>query len=87
MIYKGPDTRYYGKEICYGYNEDSLTIYDITNKTTTKIISRISYEGASYTHQGWVLDIENQEFLLLDDELDEQRKAGAAADQKATTYI
>lgn len=87
MIYKGPDSRYYGKEICYGYNEDSLTIYDITNKTTTNIISRISYDGASYTHQGWVLDTENQEFLLIDDELDEQRKAGPAADQKATTYI
>lgn len=34
-----------------------------------------------------MLDPENQEFLLMDDELDEQKKAGAAADQRATTYI
>ncbi len=26
LIYKGPDTRYLGREVCYGYNEDSLTI-------------------------------------------------------------
>ena len=26
LIYRGPDKRYEGREICYGYNEDSLTI-------------------------------------------------------------
>jgi choice-of-anchor B domain-containing protein len=26
LIYKGPHTKYLGKEICYAYNEDSLTI-------------------------------------------------------------
>lgn len=26
LIYKGPDKRYQGREICYGYNEDALTI-------------------------------------------------------------
>ncbi|KAF8469961.1 hypothetical protein BDZ91DRAFT_719470 [Kalaharituber pfeilii] len=87
LIYKGPDSRYNGREICYGYNEDSLTIYDISDKTTTNIISKTSYEGASYTHQGWVLDTENQEFLLLDDELDERNSAGSAADGRSTTYI
>ncbi|KAG7126732.1 Inositol-1 like protein [Verticillium longisporum] len=54
LVYRGPDTKYQGRDICYGYNEDTLTIYDVTDKTTTKIISRTSYEGASYTHQGWV---------------------------------
>lgn len=91
IIYKGPHTKYYGKEICYGYNEDSLTIYDVSDKTNTgtKIISRTTYEGASYTHQGWVLDPENQEFLLMDDELDEQRaiSGGIAGNLKPTTYI
>lgn len=45
-------------QICYGYNEDTLTIYDVTNKKGTnagKIISRTPYVGASYTHQGWVI--------------------------------
>lgn len=26
VVYKGPDTRYTGKEIMFAYNEDSLTI-------------------------------------------------------------
>lgn len=26
LVYKGPHTKYLGKEICYAYNEDSLTI-------------------------------------------------------------
>lgn len=26
LIYKGPDWKYWGREICYGYNEDSLTM-------------------------------------------------------------
>lgn len=85
LIYRGPDAKYDGTEICYGYNEDSLTIYDITDKTKTNIISNTSYVGATYTHQGWVLDTENQEFLLLDDELDEQR--GVIVDGKPVTYI
>lgn len=87
LIYRGPDKKYNGKEICYGYNEDSITIYDITDKTTTNIISKISYEGATYTHQGWTLDTENQEWLLVDDELDEQNGKGPAADGRSTTYI
>jgi hypothetical protein len=52
----------------YGYNEDTLTIYDVTSKTNVTVVSRTSYTGASYTHQGWVLDTQNQEYLLLDDE-------------------
>jgi choice-of-anchor B domain-containing protein len=87
LVYRGPDTKYYGRDICYGYNEDTLTIYDVTNKNGTKIISRISYEGASYTHQGWVLDTMNQEFLVLDDELDEADGAGPGADGFPVTFI
>ena len=48
LVYRGPDTRYQGRDICYGYNEDTLTIYDVTDKANvTNVISRISYEGAS----------------------------------------
>ncbi|EEY17390.1 conserved hypothetical protein [Verticillium alfalfae VaMs.102] len=88
MVYHGPDKRYEGRDICYGYNEDTLTIYDVTNKANvTNIISRISYEGAAYTHQGWVLDPKNQEYLVMDDELDEVRARGPAADGFPVTYI
>ena len=26
IVYHGPDTKYEGRDICYGYNEDSLTM-------------------------------------------------------------
>ncbi|SMQ55114.1 unnamed protein product [Zymoseptoria tritici ST99CH_3D7] len=74
IVYRGPDKKYNGRDICYGYNEDTLTIYDVTNKTgpnAGSIISRTPYKGASYSHQGWVLDAKWQTHLLLDDELDE----------------
>ncbi|KAI6780497.1 uncharacterized protein J7T54_000136 [Emericellopsis cladophorae] len=87
MVYRGPDKRYEGRDICYGYNEDTLTIYDVSDKTENKIISITSYEGATYTHQGWVLDPNNQEYLLMDDELDEIYKSGPAADGHGVTYI
>lgn len=63
-----------------GYNEDTLTIYDVTNKTgvtASRMISKISYGGASYSHQG----------SALDDELDEEHSAGLASDQILVTYI
>lgn len=87
LIYRGPDTKYVGQEICYGYNEDTLTIYDITSKIAPTVISRTSYEGASYTHQGWVLDKQWQEYLLLDDEYDEVNEVGPAEDGNPITYI
>lgn len=90
LVYRGPDTRYYGRDICYGYNEDTITIFDVTNKigNQTKIISRISYEGAEYIHQGAVLDKNNQEYLIMDDEYDEQEGVvGPATNKKPTTHI
>ena len=51
------------------------------------VISRTSYVGASYSHQGWVLAPNWQQYLLLDDELDELKFAGSAADQYPVTYI
>ncbi|KAK3388089.1 hypothetical protein B0T20DRAFT_365770 [Sordaria brevicollis] len=87
LKYRGPDRRYWGHDICYGYNEDSLTIYDVTNKSASSIISSTSYDGAAYTHQGWVLNPNNQSFLLLDDELDEVNATGPAAAGYPITYI
>ncbi|KAJ0124584.1 hypothetical protein J7T55_005923 [Diaporthe amygdali] len=87
LVYRGPDTRYTGRDICYGYNEDTLTIYDVTNKAAATIISRTSYTGASYTHQGSVLDPNNQEYLLLDDEYDEEDGRAPAADGFPVTYV
>ncbi|OBT55090.1 hypothetical protein VE04_03571 [Pseudogymnoascus sp. 24MN13] len=87
VIYKGPDSQYNGKEVCFNYNEDTLTIVDVTDKSAPKQISKTPYSGSSYTHQGWIIDPENMASLLLDDELDEMDKTGAAANGHTTTYI
>lgn len=56
VVYRGPDERYFGRDICYAYNEDTFTIYDVTNKegNNTKIISISDYPGIEYAHQGAV---------------------------------
>lgn len=72
VVYKGSDVRYYQQEICVGYNEDTITIVDVTNKLNPKQISRTPYEGSQYTHQGWFLNDEHN-ILIMNDELDEQR--------------
>jgi len=90
--YRGPDKKYNGRDICYGYNEDTLTIYDATNKVgkdgkASSIISRTTYTGASYTHQGWTIDSQWQEYLLMNDEYDEEEARGPAADGYPVTFI
>ncbi|MDG2306828.1 MAG: choice-of-anchor B family protein [Candidatus Binatia bacterium] len=80
VVYSGPDSTYSGREICFAYNEDTLTIVDVTNKSAPVQISRTSYAGVSYTHQGWLT--EDQVHILMNDELDEQN-----AGHKTRTYI
>ncbi|KAK5655174.1 hypothetical protein OQA88_6073 [Cercophora sp. LCS_1] len=87
IVYRGPDKKYDGKDICYGYDEDSLTIFDVTDKKSIKIISNTSYEGFSYTHQGWVLDPKWQQFLITDDEYDEVQGNGFAQGGYPVSYI
>jgi hypothetical protein len=76
---RGPDTRYIGREICFNYNEDTLTIVDVTNKAAPVQLSRKGYSGAKYTHQGWLTD--DRRHVLVDDELDE------TGTSKTKTYI
>jgi choice-of-anchor B domain-containing protein len=68
--YDGPDKRYAGREICFNSNEDTLTIVDVTDKLSPKQLSRTPYEGAAYTHQGWLT--KDGRSFLVNDELDEQ---------------
>jgi len=80
--YSGPDTNYYGREICFAYNEDSLTIVDVTNKNDPKMIGKAGYSGSMYTHQGWIT--EDQTMALLDDEQDEVYNW---SDKRTKTYL
>ncbi|MFT5372192.1 MAG: choice-of-anchor B domain-containing protein [Bacteroidia bacterium] len=74
--YTGPDADYQGKEVCFAYNTDTLTIVDVTNKLAPVQISRTSYTNRGYTHQGWLTA--DQNYLLLGDELDEQNVAAVS---------
>lgn len=71
VIYRGPDAAYRNREICFNSNEDTLTIVDVTDKNAPRQLSRTTYTGSAYTHQGWLTD--DQSLFLVDDELDEQR--------------
>jgi choice-of-anchor B domain-containing protein len=54
VVYHGPDEAYQGKEICFAYNEDTLTIVDVSDPASPAMIARMSYSGVGYTHQGWL---------------------------------
>lgn len=60
---------------------------DVTNKKSPATISKTPYVGASYTHQGWLTNGKWMTHLLLDDELDEEKGAGPAANNHTTTHI
>ena len=81
VLYNGPDLDYKDREICIAYNEDSVTVVDVSIKSSPKLISRISYEGVGYTHQGWFVD-NTHSTLVVDDELDEIQSR-----DKTRTYI
>ena len=80
VVYAGPDSAYSGREICFAFNEDTLTIVDVEDKNSPVQVSRTGYSGVSYTHQGWLT--EDHAYVLLNDELDE-----AYGGHNTRTYI
>ncbi|MFK7806386.1 MAG: choice-of-anchor B family protein [Saprospiraceae bacterium] len=68
-IYRGADDDHIGKEICIGFNDNIVAITDVTDKNNPIPIKSFSYPGNDYCHQGWLT--EDQKYLLVDDELDE----------------
>jgi choice-of-anchor B domain-containing protein len=72
IIYRGPDVQHQGREVCFSSNEDTLTIIDVTNKSAPLQLSRTTYAGVGYTHQGWLTG--DQRSFLINDELDEQNQ-------------
>ena len=81
--YKGPDTRYHGREICVGAAGDpasigsddganSISVIDVTDKANVEELAFFAYgtsNGLDYSHQGWFTP--DQKYYLHDDELDE----------------
>ena len=81
VVYAGPDADYQGREICIGSNEDTVTLYDVTDIGSPVQLARVPYDTAAYTHQGWLS--EDHRYFFLGDELDEY--FGAVSER--TTYI
>ena len=69
VMYRGPDSRYTGREICMGANETALSIADVTDKSAPKALSRASYPNVAYAHQGWLSD--DHRYFYANDEGDE----------------
>ncbi len=69
LVYRGPDQRYQGREICVGSNETEINIADMTDKANPVTIGRQSYPDVAYAHQGWF--DEEQRYFYMNDELDE----------------
>jgi choice-of-anchor B domain-containing protein len=69
VTYRGPDTRYHGRQICVGSNETEINIADVTDKSKPVTVGRNSYPNVSYAHQGWFDD--EQRYFYMNDEGDE----------------
>ena len=70
--YKGPDKAYKGNEICFNFNEDTVTIYDVTANPMQPVqLARETYENETYTHSGALT--KDHRTLISTDEYDEQK--------------
>lgn len=90
VTYNGPDSRFLGRNICIGYNEDTVTVYDSTNKDgnpASEVLSRMSYPGATYCHQGWWTERNWHQYILFNDEYDEIDGNGLAVSGRPVTHI
>ena len=67
--YRGPDEEYQGREICFGANETTLSIADVTDKADPRPIASASYPSVAYAHQGWLS--EDHRYFYMNDEGDE----------------
>ena len=69
VVYRGPDDRFQGRQLCFASNETALRIIDVTDKAAPAPVGTATYPGLAYVHQGWLT--EDQRYYYLDDELDE----------------
>ena len=53
VIYRGPDERYRGREVCLLSNGNSFVVADVTDKADVRFLSRSSHPNPAYMHQGW----------------------------------
>lgn len=85
IVYNGPDTEHVGKEICFGSNENSLSIADVSDKENTVAISSASYPNVAYAHQGWITD--DHKYFFMNDEGDESASLQAGQPMEGTRTL
>ena len=78
LVYDGPDPDYAGRNVCVGFNNDSVFVLDATDPANVTRIATGVYPGSRYAHQGWLTD--DRRYLLINDEADE----GDTADRTRT---
>jgi choice-of-anchor B domain-containing protein len=57
-------------EVLIDFNEDTLDLWDVTDKAKPLRLSSTPYPEATYTHSGWWS--KDRQFVFVQDELDEQ---------------
>ena len=76
VTYDGPDAAHRGREICFNSaagapvsGSHTLSIVDVTDKSSPVALANLGYSSPGYSHQGWLTP--DQEYLLHNDEIDE----------------
>lgn len=69
VTYRGPDTEFTDRELCFNSSEDHMSIVDVTNKLLPEQVALVEYPDTSYAHQGWLT--EDFSHFIMGDELDE----------------
>lgn len=59
-------------QVLVDYNENSVDLWDVTNKAAPVKLSSTTYPSVEYTHSGWPTT--DQRFLFIHDELEEIRR-------------
>ncbi len=59
-------------EVLVDFNETTVDLWDVTNKSTPVRLSTTTYPGVEYTHSGWPTS--DQRFIMIHDELEEIRR-------------
>eukprot|EP00019_Armaparvus_languidus_P013905 CAMPEP_0168586580 /NCGR_PEP_ID=MMETSP0420-20121227/4365_1 /TAXON_ID=498008 /ORGANISM="Pessonella sp." /LENGTH=394 /DNA_ID=CAMNT_0008621691 /DNA_START=69 /DNA_END=1250 /DNA_ORIENTATION=- len=74
--YSGPDTRFVGREIAFGFMGDSFGIMDVTDKNNVETLYKGIYDDLEFCHQGWLFA--NQSRVIFNDEIDEMESLSSA---------
>jgi len=69
VLYRGDDTDFQGREICFNSSSNMFVIADVTDKAEPITLAATSYPNQAYTHQGWLTEDHN--YFYMNDELDE----------------